>query len=71
MHYTPLDPIASDRYEAHRWRALAKQLEMEHALSEEAQRETAVLRSKLKDLLIAAWEVQDEGYPGGRRRNRP
>ena len=31
---------------------------MEHALSEEAQRETAVLRSKLKDLLIAAWDVK-------------
>ena len=39
---------AYDRYQAHRWRTLAKQLEMEHALSEEAQRETAVLRSKLE-----------------------
>ena len=56
INYVPLDAAAYARYQAHRWRLYGKQLEMEEALGEDAQREYALLRPKLADTLIAAWK---------------
>ena len=67
MHYTPLDQAAYDRYQTHRWQTLAKQMEMEHALSEEAQRETAVLRSKLEDSSSPRGTCSSNTLPSTRR----
>ena len=61
MHYEPLDPAAFNRYQAHRWRTLAKRIEMEDALSEDAGRQNAQLRTKVAAALIAAWKVKNEG----------
>src|SRR5690606_7914234 len=61
MHYTPLDQAAHDRYQTHRLRTAAKQLEMEDALSEDSGRASALLRTKLADVLTAAWKVQLKG----------
>ena len=63
MHYTPLDQAAYDRFQTHQWQTLAKQMEMEDALSEDTNRENALLRSKVSDTLTAAWKVQFKGMP--------
>lgn len=61
MWYAPLDPAAYDRYQAHRWNMLGKQLEMEDALSEDLGRENAALRPKIAEFLTVAWKVQLQG----------
>ena len=61
MWYVPLDPAEYDRYQAHRWNMLGKQLEMEDALSEDLGRENAALRPKIAEFLTAAWKVQFQG----------
>ena len=60
MHYTPLDPAAHDRYQTHRWRTVAKQIEMEDVISEDAGRENALQRAKLSGSLVAAWKVLNQ-----------
>ncbi|MFN3324619.1 MAG: PSD1 and planctomycete cytochrome C domain-containing protein [Bryobacteraceae bacterium] len=61
FHYEPVDPDAFARYEAHRQRMYAKQLEMEDVLSEDHGRENAVLRPKVGACLTAAWKVIRQG----------
>ncbi len=54
LYYAPLDPVAYDRYQARRWRMLAKEIELENALNEDQTRENALLRPKLADLMLAS-----------------
>lgn len=55
VHYTPLDPDAHGRYQAHRWRIFAKQLELEEAYAEDLAREGSLHRPKLGEIKDAAW----------------
>ncbi len=64
MHYEALDPAAFNRYQAHRWRMLAKRIEMEDVLSEDAGRENATLRNKIAEALVTAWKIKHEGAKG-------
>jgi hypothetical protein len=57
MHYEPLDAGEYARYELHRRRIYAKQLEMEDALAEDSGRDSAPLRLKVAESLQAAWSV--------------
>ena len=54
LYYAPLDPVAYDRYQAQRWRMLAKQIELENALNEDHTREYALLRPKLAELMTSS-----------------
>ena len=70
MHYTPLDQDAYDRYQAHRWRTLAKQLEMEDALVGGSATRNCRASLQAKGLLIAAWKVQFKDVASRHRRGR-
>ncbi|MGH9630079.1 MAG: DUF1549 and DUF1553 domain-containing protein, partial [Bryobacteraceae bacterium] len=61
LYDAPLDPAAFARYQTHRWRMLAKQMEMEDALAQDLGREYAVLRPKVAAFLTVAWKVHAKG----------
>ena len=57
IYDAPLDPVAFERYQSHRWRMYGKQLELEEALAEDAARENALLRPKIAESLVAAFSA--------------
>jgi cytochrome c553 len=57
IYDAPLDPVAFERYQSHRWRMYGKQLELEEALAEDAARENALLRPKIAESLVATFRA--------------
>ncbi|MBS1825113.1 MAG: PSD1 domain-containing protein [Acidobacteria bacterium] len=55
VYYAPLDAGAYGIYQAHRWRLFGKRIELEDAMAEDATRENALLRPRIAEYLVAAW----------------
>jgi hypothetical protein len=60
MHYAPVDEAAHAKYQLHRARMYAKQIEMEDAYSEDLGRDAAPYRAAVGRSLEAAWRVLHE-----------
>jgi cytochrome c553 len=61
INYVPLDTAEFGRYQAHRWRMYATQLELEEAMGEDFARGLTLNGPKIHDAIVEAWKAKRDG----------